>query len=156
MNRSSIFIILPVFITTIVLMSLNSCNPNSKEQKKETIELSKDSEDFYRNVQEYTYEDCEYISVGLGQSRWGSHKGNCSNPIHKGQHPSPYELESYDIEKSLLEEEKHFDCYVNSIDLDPKDRKKYWVETECGILFQSDKPYKVGDVLKNFKSEKHK
>jgi hypothetical protein len=150
MNRSSIFIILPTFITTIVLMSLNACNSGTEKKvdKPEIIEAS--------HYAIYTLEGCEYILVGVGNNRWGSHKGNCSNPIHKGQHPSPYELGSYDIEKSLLEEEKHFDCYVNSIDLDPKDGKKYWVETECGILFQSDKPYKVGDVLKNFKSEKHK
>ena len=83
MNRNSIFIILPIFIATIVLMFLNGCNPNSKEQKEEIIELSKDSEDHYRNIQEYTYEDCEYITVGVGQNKWGSHKGNCSNPIHK-------------------------------------------------------------------------
>jgi hypothetical protein len=131
-------------------MSLNACNqrPEGKENKTEIIEVT--------DYSIYTLDGCEYVRFGRGNYSWGSHKGNCSNPIHKGQHPSPYELESYDIEKSLLEEEKHFDCYVNSIDSDPKDEKKYWVETECGILFQSNKPYKVGDVLKNFKSEKHK
>ena len=155
MNRNSIFIILPIFITTIVLMTLNACNPDSKEQKEETIELSNDPENYYRNVQEYTYEDCEYISVGVGNSRWGSHKGNCSNPIHKGQHPPVYELE-IETKDYIAPDEKHFDCYVNSIEQDPRDKKIYWVETECGILFQSEKSYKVGDVLKNFKSEKHK
>lgn len=45
--------------------------------------LSKDTENYYQKVTEYTYEGCEYIKVGYGQSIWGSHKGNCKNPIHK-------------------------------------------------------------------------
>jgi hypothetical protein len=131
-------------------MSLNGCNsgPEKKLDKPEIIEVT--------DYVIYTLDGCEYVKFGHGNYSWGSHKGNCSNPIHKGQHPSPYELESYDIEKSLLEDEKHFDCYVNSIDQDPRDKKIYWVETECGIVFQSERSYKVGEVLKNFKSEKHK
>jgi len=31
----------------------------------------------------YTLEGCEYIVVGMGSGKWGSHKGNCKNPIHK-------------------------------------------------------------------------
>jgi len=155
MNRNISFLIASFFITTVVLMSISACNHYSEEQKEESKELSENSENSYRNVEEYTYEDCEYIVAGFGHSRWGSHKGNCSNPIHKGQHPWVYQLEIEDKDY-IAPEEKHFDCYVNSIDQDPRDKKIYWVETECGILFQSEKSYKVGEVLKNFKSEKHK
>jgi len=35
------------------------------------------------NVTEYTYQECEYIKVGIGTRAWGTHKGNCKNPIHK-------------------------------------------------------------------------
>ena len=37
------------------------------------------------NIKECTYQGCEYIQVGLGTRAWGSHKGNCKNPIHKQQ-----------------------------------------------------------------------
>ena len=38
-----------------------------------------------KELQEYkifTLNRCEYIVVGTGQYRWGSHKGDCKNPIH--------------------------------------------------------------------------
>jgi len=34
-------------------------------------------------MQVYSYEGCEYIVVGNKNRSWGSHKGNCKNPIHK-------------------------------------------------------------------------
>lgn len=34
------------------------------------------------SVRIVTYDSCEYIVVGGGHSRWGTHKGNCINPIH--------------------------------------------------------------------------
>jgi hypothetical protein len=37
---------------------------------------------FYNSYKEYSLEGCQYIVVGFGNQRWGSHKGNCSNPIH--------------------------------------------------------------------------
>lgn len=83
---------------TIILIGLAQCDDQSrtKEVSQEPLELSKDSENYYLKVTEYTYEGCEYIKVGYGKSIWGSHKGNCDNPIHKGQHPSPY---TFDISK---------------------------------------------------------
>ena len=37
---------------------------------------------YHTNTEIYSYEGCEYIVVGHGESRWGTHKGNCKNPIH--------------------------------------------------------------------------
>ena len=54
-----------------------------KKEPKIVIELSKDSKNHSKNVDEYTYQGCEYIAVGPKNRRWGSHKGNCKNPIHK-------------------------------------------------------------------------
>lgn len=34
-------------------------------------------------VETHSYQGCEYIVVGYGNTQWGSHKGNCNNPIHK-------------------------------------------------------------------------
>ena len=62
-------------------MVLISCE--EKEEPEIVIELSKDSKNSTSNVDEYAYQGCEYIVVGPINRRWGSHKGNCKNPIHK-------------------------------------------------------------------------
>ena len=46
------------------------------------IELDNDSRYYDQNYKVYTLEGCEYIVVGFGKMQWGSHKGNCKNPIH--------------------------------------------------------------------------
>jgi prepilin-type N-terminal cleavage/methylation domain-containing protein len=35
------------------------------------------------NIEEVTYDGCQYVFFGLGYASWGSHKGNCNNPIHQ-------------------------------------------------------------------------
>jgi len=50
--------------------------------------------------------------------------------------------------------EKHFDCRAESCECD--EHGQYWITTECGILFESSKSYKPGQVIKGFKSPKHK
>lgn len=92
--------LLLIIIGMALLLFLISCDeqPKVEQKPKEPLELSKDSENYHLKVTEYTYEGCGYIRVGYGQSTWGSHKGNCENPIHKGQHPSPYMLESSALE----------------------------------------------------------
>jgi hypothetical protein len=80
----------PMSLITIVitLMLLGSLLVSCEEQKsvpvvEPTKELSKTTDNYYQRVSEFTYEGCEYIRVGFGKSIWGSHKGNCKNPIHK-------------------------------------------------------------------------
>ena len=143
MNRN-IFLIL--FITAVVLMSLNSCNPSPKE--KLVIEVT--------NYDIYTLDECEYVRFGHGNFSWGSHKGNCSNPIHKGQSSDVDTLEIDDTDYYIAPDEKHFDCVVNEAIIERRDNPPYAYITECGILFYSDVKYKVGDVIENFKSGKHK
>jgi hypothetical protein len=70
------------FLLGMVLMTLVSCE-EQKPQIEEPIRLRQKSDDLHKNVTEFTYGGCEYIRVGYGQSTWGSHKGNCINPIHK-------------------------------------------------------------------------
>jgi hypothetical protein len=80
---------LPMSLITIVitLMLLGSLLVSCEEQKSKQIEepigLRQQSDDLHKNVIEFTYGGCTYIKVGYGQSTWGSHKGNCANPIHK-------------------------------------------------------------------------
>ena len=69
-----LFTIILGFLLGIVFMSLVSCE-EQKSQKEILTEIT--------NVTEYTYQECEYIKVGIGTRAWGTHKGNCKNPIHK-------------------------------------------------------------------------
>ena len=64
-----------IAITFILLTAvmLQSCEKDNT-QPEQPIELS--------GYKIYTLDGCEYITVGFGQNRWGSHKGNCKNPIH--------------------------------------------------------------------------
>jgi len=78
--------ITPLFVMIIGIllgMILISCGGQNTQQIEEPIGLRQKSDDRHKNVTEFTYGGCEYIRVGYGQSAWGSHKGNCINPIHK-------------------------------------------------------------------------
>ena len=70
-----------VMVVTVMWVTISGCSNESKPIKVDH-ELTKDSENYHLNVREYTYEGCEYIKVGFGNDCWGSHKGNCKNPIH--------------------------------------------------------------------------
>jgi hypothetical protein len=72
--------ILSVLIGLLVVLG---CADTDKKQKNpHRIELSTESKNYDQNYKVYTLEGCEYILVGAGNNRWGSHKGNCKNPIH--------------------------------------------------------------------------
>ena len=78
----ALFAMILGFLLGMILITLVSCE-EQKPQIKEPIGLRQQSDDRHKNVTEFTYGGCEYIRVGYGQSSWGSHKGNCTNPIHK-------------------------------------------------------------------------
>lgn len=50
--------------------------------------------------------------------------------------------------------EKHFDC--RAVECEPTRYNRFWVTTECGILFNSPKSYEKGEVIPGFTSPKHK
>ena len=77
-----IFAMILGFLLGMILITLVSCE-EQKSQIEEPIGLRQKSDEHYKNVTEFTYGGCEYIRVGYGQNAWGSHKGNCTNPIHK-------------------------------------------------------------------------
>ena len=59
------------------------CADSSKQKPNPyKMELDNTSKYLDQNYRVYTLEGCEYIVVGNGNGRWGSHKGNCKNPIH--------------------------------------------------------------------------
>lgn len=70
----------------ISALFLASCtNPKQESPKPEVYKIDNQSDSYAQHYNVYTLDGCEYIVVGIGNNRWGSHKGNCSNPIHKTQ-----------------------------------------------------------------------
>ena len=73
-------------IAIIILLNsiLLSCGetPEGKEAP-DSKKMKLDSTSIYvnQNYKIYTLEGCEYVVVGYGNTRWGSHKGNCKNHL---------------------------------------------------------------------------
>ena len=72
--------ILSALVGLLVVLGCADTDKNHKNPRR--IELSTEAKNYDRNYEVYTLEGCEYILVGAGNNRWGSHKGNCKNPIH--------------------------------------------------------------------------
>jgi hypothetical protein len=78
-------------IMILSVLILSSCDftddkkePNTVSKPVEIKELeNSDTTPYHRYYQIYTLDGCEYIVVGIGSNTWGTHKGNCKNPIHK-------------------------------------------------------------------------
>jgi hypothetical protein len=77
-----------IAMLALIMSSCDQMDANMKEPKAPTptvktsvAELTKNSNS-YNSYEEYSLEGCQYIVVGFGKERWGSHKGNCSSPIH--------------------------------------------------------------------------
>ena len=135
---------------SIILVSCEDVNIK-KASDKDKISLDTTAEFSDQNYSVYRLNNCEYIVYGSGNNRWGSHRGDCKNPIHnksEDKNSFPYDSSIY--------QEKHFDCYVEEIMEEENGKYKYWVYTECGIVFLTNRKYKIGEKLKGFKSPKHK
>lgn len=78
-----------LILTGTILMFISivsSCNPEEEKREAQQHEppkrLEENSKYSNLNYDIYTLDGCEYIVVGLGCNRWGSHKGDCKSPIH--------------------------------------------------------------------------
>lgn len=138
---------LSLFILFLTL-GFSACDEDNGQKAPLSKRMELDSTSRYsdQNYKVYTLEGCDYVVVGYGKDRWGSHKGNCKNPIH-------YNLGV--CETGIDTVEKHFDCYVEDSKFD-KQLGQYSVTTECGIQFYDKIGHKKDEVLNNFKSPKHK
>ena len=69
-----------LIILSAVLVGLHSCVFEDKDTKKHypVKYLDKSSHNLDKQYEIYILDGCEYIVAG----RWGSHKGDCKNPIH--------------------------------------------------------------------------
>lgn len=87
MNKKNIPLVILIWLALVIFM-VTSCKPENYKEPIITAnpnryELSSTSQYSDRTYRTYTLEGCEYIVVGMGNFQWGSHKGNCKNPIHK-------------------------------------------------------------------------
>ena len=79
-----LFVYLSLFLMFLVV-GFSACDNHPKRPtapQTKQMELDSTSQYSDQNYRIYTLEGCEYIVYGYGTQRWGSHKGNCKNPIH--------------------------------------------------------------------------
>jgi hypothetical protein len=81
MRTAFITLVLTLFFLPLLI---NSCDEDKGTKAPESKRMELDSTSRYsdQNYKVYTLEGCEYLVVGYGKERWGSHKGNCKNSIH--------------------------------------------------------------------------
>lgn len=77
-SSSYMFIWIMWFI--IMMMILWGCSSDNNTDLRPMSELHWS---YGHPVQVAKYDGCEYVFFPCGNSSWGSHKGNCSNPIHQ-------------------------------------------------------------------------
>lgn len=85
MKKSKFILFLTAFSVCSLLTITVSCEGQGigpKAPASKRLELDSTSRYYDQSYEVYTLEGCEYIVVGHSHSRWGSHKGNCKNPIH--------------------------------------------------------------------------
>jgi len=68
-----------VFIISLCIMTL-MVGCSERQKQKEVGVYNVDT--LNSNYSIYIIDSCEYIVFYGGSSTWGSHKGNCKNPIH--------------------------------------------------------------------------
>ena len=80
-----------LFSVILFTLLLSSCDGEKEDKTNNTVskpieikQLDTSTEYYDRYYEVYTLEGCEYIVVSPGNSHftWGTHKGNCKNPIH--------------------------------------------------------------------------
>jgi hypothetical protein len=95
-------------LSVFLIVGFSACeadrkNPKAPQTKR--MELDTLSQYSDQNYRIYTLEGCEYIVYGYGNSRWGSHKGNCKN----------HQVDSVEV---LKQEIKDLNSYIKQLEQD--------------------------------------
>jgi hypothetical protein len=81
-------------IVLLISFLLFSCQSEQERQKSikdsQSTMLDSNSTHCGKQFQIWTLDSCQYVVVGNGDYRWGSHKGDCTNPIHQTKDTSNY------------------------------------------------------------------
>jgi len=75
--------IISIFLICVFASCQTEIDQANSAKDYATNELDNSSRYYHKQYQTYTLEGCEYIVVDIGAAKWGSHKGNCKNPIHE-------------------------------------------------------------------------
>ena len=70
------------FLCMFLIVGFSACEADKKDPlapKEKRMELDTLSQYRDQHYKIYTLEGCEYIVYGIGDNRWGSHKGDCKN-----------------------------------------------------------------------------
>jgi hypothetical protein len=70
--------IIVIISLSLMTLMLESCSEPNKEKEVKVYNV----DTLNTNYVIYVIDSCEYVIFNTGSSSWGSHKGNCSNPIH--------------------------------------------------------------------------
>ena len=68
-----------VIISLAIMTMMVGCASRTKDKEVKVYNVDTLNTDYVI----YVIDSCEYIVFYSGNSTWGSHKGNCSNPIHE-------------------------------------------------------------------------
>jgi len=107
-----LIILLGGILFVLILSLLTSCNNESNIQENPT-QIKIDG--LYGRI--YIIDGCEYYKFGIYDQSWGTHKGNCKNPIHNQYKPIPliYHIDStiqiFPIDSVIVKENKIF-CFT--------------------------------------------
>ena len=79
--RMRLLLVVTILLVMIILLFV-SCikeRPNTKQ-----MDFVMEGNSSYGNkATTIIIDSCEYVFVPFNNASWGSHKGNCKNPIHK-------------------------------------------------------------------------
>jgi hypothetical protein len=117
MNKINIPLIAIVIMISVIGIVLIQSHKGPYQQKKDTLPKEQPIE--LSGYKTYTLNQCEYIVVGFGQNRWGSHKGDCKNTDHLTEtnrtlRDSIQKL--YDYNKQLIKNNEYMSTRLAQID----------------------------------------
>ncbi len=73
-------------ILLIAIIILSGCGPSAEEKAARLKEVGKHTirPAYVEGIEEVIYKGCTYIVYNQSfDNAWGTHMGNCPNPIHK-------------------------------------------------------------------------
>lgn len=65
-------------ISASIISMMTGCAPENEKKEVKVFDVNELNTEYSI----YIIDSCEYIVFHNGNASWGSHKGNCKNPIH--------------------------------------------------------------------------